>query len=184
MRSGASKLVKTIAIGMLVWAVPGLGLRAQTAPTTGELHVSARVESGCRVADQSQVTGVDFGELDFAAHPSLFKVPLTAQARLSTDTLQLRCVGVTSALLTIDAGLHGDGNQRRLANGAQYVPYDLFLDEAGAEPLSVNTPRSIPISPNGALTVVDLPVYGRVLPASGSYLPGSYQDRVQVTVSW
>jgi spore coat protein U-like protein len=167
-----------------VWLGSGRPALAQPAPTTGVLNVSARVESGCRVVGQSQVSGVDFGELDFATHPSLFKQALTAQTRLSTNTLQLRCVGVTSAYLTIDAGMHAIGNQRRMASGGFHVPYELFLDEAGTQPLNVDTPRSVPISGSGAMTVVDLPVYGRVAPASGGYSPGSYQDHLQVTVSW
>jgi spore coat protein U-like protein len=186
MQCGASPFVKATALYVLVWAPLGSipAALAQTAPTTGVLQVSASVESGCRVVGQAQVNGVDFGELDFSSHPSLFKQPLTAQARLASDTLQLRCVGVTSAHITVDAGLHASDNQRRLASGAQHVPYELFLDDAGAEPLSIDTPRSVPISANGALAVVDLPVYGRVPPATGGYSPGSYQDRVQVTVSW
>lgn len=157
---------------------------AQMAPTTGVLQVTARVESGCRVAGQSQATGVDFGALDFASHPSLFKVPLTAQSQLSMGMLRLQCVGVVSANVSIDVGMHAAGDQRRLASGAQRVPYDLSTDAAGLEPFDGSTPRGVPISATGELAVVDLPVYGRVPPAVGGYSPGSYQDSVQVTVSW
>src|SRR5690606_14657910 len=122
MRFAWKQLVRAGAMCALAWVWLGSGrpALAQPAPTTGVLNVSARVESGCRVVGQSQVSGVDFGELDFAAHPSLFKEPLTAQTYLSTDTLQLRCVGVTSAYLTVDAGMHAVGSQRRLA-GAEAV---------------------------------------------------------------
>jgi spore coat protein U-like protein len=158
---------------------------AEPAPTTGEIHVQARIESGCRVVGQAQTSGVDFGELDFDAHPSLFRQPLTARARVASGELQLRCVGVTSVNLTIGAGLHALGSQRRLASGAGHVPYDLFTDEAGTLSLGIDVPRSVPISPSGALSVVDLPVYGKVMPATGGeYAPGTYQDHLQVTVTW
>lgn len=160
------------------------GSIAQTAPTTGVLQVTARVESGCRVTGQAQVSGVEFGEMDFATHPSLFRQPLTAQAQLAANAVQLQCVGVTSAYVTIDGGLHAHGHQRRLASGAQYVPYELFFDSAGLEPFAIDTPRGVPISASGAMAIIELPVYGRVPPAIDSYSPGHYQDRVQVTVSW
>jgi spore coat protein U-like protein len=174
------------AIGALAWASLSScpATQAYPAPTTGVLNVTARIESGCRIVGQAQVTGIDFGELDFAAHPSIFTQPLTAQAHLSSSTLQLQCVGVTSAYLTIDGGMNASGNQRRLVSGGNYVPYDLFLDPAGTQPLSVDTPRSVLFSAGGAYKLVELPVYGRVPPAIGGYSPGSYQDVVQVTVSW
>jgi spore coat protein U-like protein len=185
-RFAARQLVVAAGVLTLAWVSRGLvpAALAQTAPTTGVLQVSARVESGCRIAGQWQASGVDFGDLDFGVYPSLFTQPLTAQAQLSMSTLQLQCVGVTSAYLTIDAGMHAVSNQRRLASGANFVPYDLFFDAAASEPLSIDTPRSVPISGTGALAVVDLPVYGKVAPATGGYPPGVYQDNVQVTVSW
>lgn len=174
------------AMGVLAWAsvTSWTPAHADSAPTTHVLNVTARIDSGCRVVGQSQVTGVDFGELDFGHYPSIFAQPLTAQAKLSSATLKLQCVGVTSAYLTIDGGMHAVGSQRRLESGGNYVPYELFLDQAGAEALSIDTPRSVPFPEDGGSDGIELPVYGRVPPASGGYAPGSYQDLVQVTVSW
>jgi spore coat protein U-like protein len=186
MRVASSHVSRASVIGAVLCAalITASAARAQPAPTTGVLQVTAQIESGCRVVGQSAVTGVDFGELDFGTHPSLFNQTLTAQSQLGMGTLQLRCVGVTSANVTVDAGTHAVGNQRRLGSGTSYVPYELFLDSAGAVPLSVNTARSVPISVSGELTVVDLPVYGRVPPTVGGYAPGAYADLVQITVSW
>ncbi|MBL8269281.1 MAG: hypothetical protein JNL55_23005, partial [Steroidobacter sp.] len=104
MRRGARNLMEAVA--MLALSCAPIGPRslavAQAAPTSGVLQVTARIESGCRVAGQSQATGVDFGDLDFAAHPSLFKHPLTARSQLSMGALQLQCVGVLSANVAID----------------------------------------------------------------------------------
>ncbi|WP_129774702.1 Csu type fimbrial protein [Peristeroidobacter soli] len=185
MRREVGNLLQASAMAMLGCALIGPSVvTAQTAPTTGVLQVSARLESGCRVAGQSQASGVDFGTLDFSTQPSLFQRPLTAQSQLSMGTLQLQCVGVTSASVVIDVGLHAAGNQRRLSSGAHYVPYDLYADSTGLEPFVGSTPRAVAISATGALAVLDLPVFGRVPPAPGAYWPGSYQDSVQVTVSW
>lgn len=170
-------LIAGLLIGALSVAAP--------APTTGTLDVQAILESGCRVDGQPLATsGADFGELDFDRHPSLFKQPLTAQSQLASSTLQLKCVGIVSAQITVGAGMHVNGGQRYLESGGEYVPYDLFLDGAASQPLSVNIPRSVPIAANGALTIVDLSVFGRVPPSVGGYVPGIYRDQVQVTVSW
>jgi spore coat protein U-like protein len=170
--------------GAWIWlGVPASSL-AQAAPTTGVLHVSARIASGCRVVGQALVQGVDFGELDFGSHPTLFKQPLSAQSQLSSGAVQLQCVGVTSAFVSIDAGMHASGNQRRLASGEHYVPYELFLDGAHSQPVAIDTPRGVFISPNGELAVVDLSLHGRVASLLGGFPPGLFQDSVQVTVSW
>jgi spore coat protein U-like protein len=157
---------------------------AQAAPTTGVLQVSARLESGCRVVGQPQASGVDFGTLDFASQPSLFRHVLSAQAQLSMGTLQLQCVGVTSVSVAVGVGMHADGNQRRMFSGASYVPYDLYADSSGANPFVGSTPHAVSVSTDGSFAVVDLPVFGRVTPAIGGYSPGVYQDSVQVTVTW
>lgn len=177
LRAGAIVAMTTALLG-------GAAVHAAPAPTTGLLEVRAEIQSGCRVVGQALTSGVDFGRLDFGTHPSLFNTPLIAQAQLASGALRLRCVGVTSAQLTIDAGLNALGNQRRMASSGAYVPYELFADAAATELLGANTPRSVAISPSGALTTVDLTVFGRVLPATGGYAPGIYQDQVQVTVSW
>jgi spore coat protein U-like protein len=184
---GCVRQLARLRLGLLI-ACASLGYGpaapAQTAPTTGVLYVQARVESGCRVAGQSQTVGVDFGELNFGEHPSLFKQTLAAQAQLLSGALQLQCVGVTSAQISVGAGMNVSGGQRRLANGAQHVPYDLYGDAAGTQPFGIDVPRSVSISPSGALAIVDLQVHGRVPPAVGGYAPGLYQDQVQITVSW
>jgi spore coat protein U-like protein len=180
MRSRVVQVASTSALLGLACALS----QAAGAPTTDVLQVSARIESGCRIVGQWQASGVDFGDLDFATHPSLFNQPLTAGSRISGSTLQLKCSGVVAVQISADAGMHAAGLQRRLASGSQFVPYELFLDAAGTEPLLAGTPRSVPISANGDTAVVDLALYGRIPPAPGSYTPGVYEDRVQITVSW
>jgi spore coat protein U-like protein len=182
MRAGYVRSVRAGAIGsvtsaLFLCAVVG----AAPAPTTGVLEVSARIESGCRIVGQPATSGVDFGELNFGTYPSLFNQPLIAQAQAPSSTLQLRCVGVSSAQVTIGAGMNSLGNQRRLESAGQYVPYDLFADAAASQPFSVNTARSVSIA---GTAPVELTVFGRVLPTLGGYAPGIYQDQVQVTVSW
>jgi spore coat protein U-like protein len=184
---GCVRQLARLRLGLMI-ALASLGYGpaapAHPAPTTGLLHVQARVESGCRVVGQLQTADVDFGTLDFGTYPSLFTQTLTAQAQLLSGALQLRCVGVTSAQVSIGPGLNVSGGQRRLAGGSQYVPYLLYSDAAGTQPFDIDVPRGIAISSSGESTVVDLNVHGRVPPAVGGYAPGAYQDQVQITVSW
>ncbi|MEJ0036563.1 MAG: spore coat U domain-containing protein [Gammaproteobacteria bacterium] len=157
----------------------------QSAPTTGVLHVTATIASGCRIADQLRLTqGIDFGTLDFGAYPSIFANALTAQSHAAMGTLQLTCVGIVSANVSIGTGLHASGNQRQLANGTHRVAYELYADSGFNLPFAGTTPRTVAVSPNGSVATVNLPIYGRVQPMPGGYVPGSYQDDVQITVSW
>jgi len=158
---------------------------ALPAPTHGVLQVTARIESGCRVVGQlAQAQTVEFGSLDFGSQPSIFAVPLTAQSQGPAGTLQLTCIGIVSANVAIGTGLHANGSQRQLASGANRVAYDLYADSNLSLPFDGAVPRSVAISPSGSAATVSLPIYGRIQPTPGGYAAGSYQDDVQVTVSW
>jgi len=164
--------------------LPAMGL-GQSAPTTGVLQVTARIDTGCRVVgQQTQTSGLDFGALDFGTYPSLFAVALTARSQGPAGTLQLTCNGITTANVSIGTGLYANGNQRRMASGVNRVAYDLYADSGLSLPFSGATPRAITVSPGGGTATVDLPIYGRVAPLPGGYAAGSYQDDVQITVSW
>jgi spore coat protein U-like protein len=157
----------------------------QSAPTSGTLEVRATIESGCRVSGQDeQISDVDFGTLAFGAWPSLFTTTLTAQAQGPAGTIEIRCNGVSSAAVTIGAGLNPDGAQRQLASGADRVPYDLYADAAFSEPFAAASQRTLPMSADGGIATASLPIYGKVEPGIGGYPPGLYSDVVQITVSW
>lgn len=170
--------------GALAVLLPSVGL-GQSAPTTGVLQVTARVDTGCRVVgQQTQTNGLDFGVLDFGTYPSLFAVALTAQSQGPAGVLQLTCNGVTTANVSIGTGLYASGNQRRMASGANRVAYDLYADSGMSLPFSGAAPRAITISPGGGTATIDLPIYGRVAPSPDGYAAGGYQDDVQITISW
>lgn len=157
----------------------------QSAPTTGTLQVSAQILSGCRVVGQRmQTTGIDFGTVDFGSHPSIFVAPLTARSQGPLGTLQLTCIGIVSASVSISAGMHAQGNQRQLASGVNRVPYDLYADGSFNVPFTAAAERTLVVSPTGSVATVDLTIYAKVHSTPGGYATGSYQDNVQITVSW
>lgn len=164
--------------------LPTLAL-GQSAPTTGTLQITARIEAGCRVVGHmNQTSGLDFGTLNFGSHPSIFPVALTAQSQGPSGTVQLTCSSVVNANVSVSTGQYAIGNQRRMANGANRVAYDLFADSGFVLPFTGTTPRAIAVSASGSTATVSLPIYGRVAPFAGGHPAGNYQDDVQITVTW
>ncbi len=180
-RSSHGWLRISCAAAMLLPAIAA----AQTAPSSGVLQVTARIESGCRVVGQlAQTQTLEFGSLDFGSHPSIFTVPLSAKSQGPAGTLQLTCIGIASVSVSVGTGLHASGNQRYLASGPDRVAYDLYADAELSLPFDNGTSRSIAISPDASAATVDLSIYGRIQPVSGGHAAGSYEDQVQIVVAW
>ncbi|MGD9944852.1 MAG: spore coat U domain-containing protein [Burkholderiaceae bacterium] len=174
-----------LASACAVALVPLSASAQPAAPTTGLLQARASIVSGCRVSGQeSAVTGLDFGTLDFGSHPSLFGVPLTAQAQGPSGVIRLQCSGVVSATVTVGVGAAALGNQRRLSSGLHRIPYQLYADVNYNTPFIGTAPLAVLVPGGGGAAQVDLPIYGRIEPAPGGYPVGHYADQVQISVSW
>jgi spore coat protein U-like protein len=173
-----------LALCLSVLAMPTLVL-ADAAPTTGVLLATATIEPGCRVVGQMlATTSVDLGSLNFGTLPSLFRTAITAQSVGPSGTVQVTCSGAVSVDVTISTGLFASGNQRQLGSGANRVPYDLYIDSGLTNIFNGATARTLAISPVGATTTLNMPIYGRIQANPGAYAPGTYHDTVQITVAW
>lgn len=177
-------IARHVRSALVLLFLPAVGM-SEAAPTTGTLQATARIESGCRVVGQTKLTqGIDLGVLNFGQRPSIFATALTASSQGALGTVQLTCTGSTSVDVSINTGLYVSGNQRQLGSGTHRVPYDLYVDSTFNTPFVGNTARTLTVSANGASTILNMPIYGRVQPTPGGYAPGSYQDVLQITVAW
>jgi spore coat protein U-like protein len=160
-------------------------VQADAAPTTGTLLATATIEPGCRVVGQLlAITSIDLGSLNFGTLPSLFTTAVSAQSSGPSGILQVICTGAISVDVSISTGLHASGSQRQLASGANRVPYNLYVDSGLTTQFNGATARTLAVSPIGATTTLNMPIYGRIQPNPGVYAAGTYTDTVQITVTW
>ncbi|WP_052712053.1 spore coat protein U domain-containing protein [Paracidovorax citrulli] len=154
-----------------------------TIPTTATLSVNAAIVRGCLVSGApGQVTGVNFGTIDFGTHSA---VRTGSEMRLAGSgaggQALIQCTPGTAVQVAADAGQNAQGSQRRLSNNAgAYVPYALALATGPATALVPNVPAGLTLGASAAA----LPVQGTATFPGFGLPAGVYTDTVQVTLSW
>lgn len=171
----------------MVIAVAALLLLAEDARAaiSGQIHARLTIIAGCEVTNGSSPGSPvsDFGNLDFGQQGPTWNAPI--KASLSNDAsgkLNVACnPSVTGFTVTIDGGVHGDGTTRRLSNGSQTLPYQLFLDASGSQSYSIGQQHNFAVT-SGAQ--VPIPVFGSVVANTRAVPAGVYTDTLTVTLDW
>ncbi|KWF08143.1 spore coat protein U domain-containing protein [Burkholderia pseudomultivorans] len=166
--------------------------QAQTSPLTGTVNAQLVLTTGCAIDTGSGSVGsTTFGTLDFGTQPSGFTGSLNSQATGGGSTAtQVTCSpDVSSVQVTVDGGQNaGKGTgigagTRALANGAAYVPYEVYADSAHAKQYVAGTAQAVAVPTPGA--AFELPIYGVANKTSSSALAaGTYTDVLNVTLGW
>jgi len=146
--------------------------------------VTAEVVPGCAFVGAPASAHLDLGTLNYGVHPAVHAGPLTASTIASGSApVRLECTPGLELQVSVDAGEHGAGGQRRLGleGGGALVPYSLFTSAALDTPLPIGALVGIEVPATG---VLDLPIHGSLtLPGLG-LAPGVYSDTLQVTLTW
>ncbi|CAI8712783.1 putative secreted protein [Pseudomonas sp. IT-P44] len=175
-----SKLWILMAVGAGVLLTGG----AQAA-ISGQIHARLTIIAGCEVTNGGSAGSPvsDFGTLDFGQQGPTWTSPI--KARLGADgrgRLNVACTpSVTGFTVTIDGGTHGDGTTRRLSNGSQTLPYQLFLDASGSQSYSIGQQHNFAVT-SGAQ--IPIPVFGSVVANTRAIPAGVYTDTLTVTLDW
>ena len=146
--------------------------------------VTAEIVEGCALAGATQTSGLDFGTLNFGTYPAVHTGTLTASSVGAGGSVQVECTAGLTMQISVDGGQHLNGGTRRLGlsgGGGSYVPYSLFTTPANNVAVPIGSPASIVIPPAG---VVDIPIYGLLTLSGAGLMPGTYEDVLQVTLSW
>ena len=111
---------------------------------------------------------------------------LTADDTITFDSsrTQLLVLSNTTAgaiTVTIDGGTHGDGNTRRLSNGRQTIPYQLFVDPSGVRSYSIGQQHNFAVT---SAAQIPIPVFGSVVANTRAVPAGVYTDTLTVTLDW
>ena len=168
------------------------GVHAQTNPLTGTIASRLVLTTGCAIdAGGGSVSSANFGTLDFGTQPSGFTGSLNAATTGDgSNATQLTCSpDITSVNVTVDAGQNGGrgtgigAGTRAVANGTNYVPYEVYSDSANSQQYVAGASRAVAVpTPGNAFA---LPVYGVANKTSSSALAaGTYTDVLNVTLGW
>ncbi|MFU1520108.1 spore coat U domain-containing protein [Vreelandella alkaliphila] len=156
-------------------------LEAQT--VSGTIDASITLEDACSVNGE-EGAAVDFGSLAFGTHSALFD-QADAQVAGGGGITVLCSPGVTPTF-TLLSGLHD--NQASPATHAMqdtaataFVGYTLYTDTARTEALAVNDTIILSAFASNPQTI-DL--YGRAFGDPGNLPAGTYEDTLNVELSW
>ena len=152
------QLVVAIAFGTAALAAsPAVG---QTA--SSDLSLNVTVQNSCSIENAS---------IDFGTYTSNQPDDLDAEGSIAYDSCP------SDATITLSGGEFGNVSDRRLIDGSQTLPYQLFQDASRSTAWGAD---SVTVPNEGTGTIV---VYGRI--AGGEFVPaGDYSDSVQITVTF
>jgi len=156
------------------------------ADITGSIDAKIALTTGCIVNAQSADDGgasVDFGEIDFGSHNTLF-TQADGEVAGTGAGIAVQCSPGVSPVLIFDAGQNdgsgsGGGNRamEHTITAGEYVTYSLFSDAGRSTVIPIG--GSISLTTNGSAQVI--PVYGRAYGASG-LITGTYTDVITVVL--
>ncbi|MBF8775541.1 spore coat protein U domain-containing protein [Pseudomonas fulva] len=151
------------------------------------VEVRVLVERGCMLVNPAREVGAQaLGRIDLGAVSRLDGPQAPRRGTLLGPSVpRLACNPDTPYQVRVDAGQHGgSGAVRFLAisgSGARPIPYRLYRDAAGRQPLMVDEPQSSRVPGSGQ---VDLPLYARLDKLAWAPEAGRYTDLLKVTVTW
>lgn len=151
----------------------------------GQMSVQITVGTGCTVTNGSQTGGVNnFGSLTFGDYTNLDNtIDGRSVGNAGGASFGLECSVGTNYSIAISGGASPNGSQRRMQNGGQFVSYNLYQDSARSVPWGDGGATGTVLTGSGTGADEEVIVYGRV-PAQATPAPGTYNDTVQVTVTW
>jgi spore coat protein U-like protein len=102
-----------------------------------------------------------------------------------TSNVALVCTNGAAYTVSMDAGLHVAGTQRRMSNGAGtpvFVPYGIYRDAGYTAEWTTGLNSVSGVA--GSSGLVSLTAYGRIPSTAASVVAGRYTDTVTVSVTF
>lgn len=147
--------------------------------------MKAVVGAGCQVNSGSVTSGsVNFGDLDFGSINTTNSQHVDAQSTgAGNGSIVMECSNGTTFSISLDNGQHYAGGVRSMANSGNasiLLNYALYQNVARTLPWSA----VIPLSGTSAGTATTFNVYGRIPGGQSGITSGTYNDTIQVVISW
>jgi len=163
----------------------GVSHFALSATVTGNLGITAIVGAGCQVNSSNVTAGIiNFGSLDFGSINTIGNQTIDAQTTgAGNGSIVMECSNGTTFTISLDNGLHYASSTRSMVNAgdpAVLLAYTLYQNVARTIPWTTSSPLTG--TANGAPAT--FPIYGRIPPSQTGITAGTYNDTVQVVISW
>lgn len=166
-----------LALGPLLFLAEGAG-----AVMTGTIQVQMVISPACEVNSAGAAMAGNLGQLHFGSQGPTWMGPLSANIQNSGAAVHVTCnASVDGFTVTIDGGLNGDGNTRRLSNGSRTIAYRLTVDAEGSDSYRVGEQRNFAVSSDIRNPI---PVFGVVVANTNALPAGVYSDTLTVTLDW
>jgi spore coat protein U-like protein len=146
---------------------------------TGALTVQIIITASCTISAAT----LNFGS-------SVTGTTLVASAVSGSSTVSVTCTSGSPYSIGMDNGANVSGSQRRMANGANFLNYNLYVDSLHANPWTTASSNSTCTTTSdcylgtGSGSAQTVNIYGAV-PSTGTAPPtGTYTDTVTMTITY
>lgn len=158
---------------------------ANAATVNGNLGVTAIVGAGCQVNNSNVTSGsVDYGSLTFGSINTVGSQNVDAQTTgAGNGSIVMECSNGTTFTISLDNGQHYASGSRAMVNagnGSMFLSYALYQNSARTIPWTSVSP--LVGTASGAPATFN--VYGRIPGGQTGIASGTYNDTVQVVISW
>lgn len=179
------KNYSSILSGFVCLVLWGFSVVAFSATVNGNLGVTAIVGAGCQVNSSNVTAGiVNFGSLDFGSINTIGNQTIDAQTTgAGNGSIVMECSNGTTFTIALDNGQHYASSTRSMVNAgnpAVLLNYALYQNVARTVPWT----NSSPLSGTASGAPATFPVYGRIPPGQTGITAGTYNDTIQVVISW
>jgi spore coat protein U-like protein len=157
---------------------------AFAATATGTLGVNAVIGVGCQVNNGTSAGTINFGNLSFGNIFAIGSQNVDSQTTgAGNGGILMECSTGTAFTITLDNGQHFANGTRSMVNAtnnAVLLNYSLYQNSARTIPWTTASPLAA--TSTGVATVYE--VYGRIPGGQAGITPGTYNDTVQVVITW
>ena len=158
--------------------------RAGCTTVNGVINATITLVDACSINGSTPTAGATWGTLAFGSQPTLFTTATATVTGTGSSPISLQCAAATPPTLTIVSGANdsnaGSGHTHAMANGAKYVPYDIYTDSGHTT--KINNGTAFFTSANNG-TSENVNIYGQATGASG-LTPGAYTDTLTVQLTY
>lgn len=151
----------------------GFGSAAHAATASTNFQVTITITNSCDAASLA-ATDVNFGSHTFLDSNIV-----------ASSNLSVKCTTGAPYQIALNAGANpstpGDTTTRRMSDGTNFVPYNLYSDAAYSSSWG-DTSTTGEVAATGTGAVQSFPIYGKALP--GNVPAGTYNDTIQATVTY
>jgi spore coat protein U-like protein len=144
----------------------------------GTLSVQMQITASCTIGTSS---------LTFA---STAGTSLLASQVTQTGSISVTCTNSNPYSIGLDNGANASSGQRRMANGSNYISYNLYTDSGHTYPWTTGATNSTCTTTSdcalgiGNGTAQTVSVYGVVPTVTVAPTSGTYSDNVTITVTY